>query len=107
MTAETLPHQARAKRATDQFVITFELSVSRARRQLMQSLARTRRSLVSSHAKAERRATAQRLYDIALAEAAGRYVRACDDWQVNGWAHGDVKPATRKRRGIDLRYDQL
>jgi CHAT domain-containing protein len=79
MTAETLPHQARAKRATDQFVITFELSVSLARRKLMQSLARTRRSLVAPHAKAERRATAQRLYDIALSEAAGRYVRACDE----------------------------
>lgn len=75
---ETLPHQKRAKRATDPKVVRFELSVSLARRQHMQALARTRRSLVAPHVKSERRETAQRLYDIAMAEAAGRYVKECD-----------------------------
>lgn len=81
---ETLPHQKRIRSATDPKVIRFELSVSLARRQHMQALARTRRSLVAPHVKAERRETAQRLYDIAVAEAAGRYVRECDAWRVHG-----------------------
>ena len=84
MTVETLPHQKRVKRATDPRVVSFELSVSLARRRHMQALARARRSLVAPHVKRERRDTAQRLYDIAVAEAAGRYVRECDACRVRG-----------------------